>query len=280
MVANGLANLGAGLFQGFVVNGSLSKTAADEQAGGRTQAVSLVCAGLTLATILFLTGLFTYLPEATLGAIVIAALRKYFSPAGLVRLYRVRRPDFLLSVSAVLGVLVFGVLPGVAIGVVLSLALLIMRESSPNSAVLGRSPDGDHFADVVTHPGYEQIPGLLVYRFDGPLVFPNAERFAREVRTLARSKGPPETRVRAVILDLEAVADMDTTAADQLADLVASLRRSDVRVILARPHGSLRAFLEKDGLIATLGDGEVFPRVREAVASFSQDDGRTSRVEG
>ena len=136
MVANGLANLGAGLFQGFVVNGSLSKSAADEHAGGRTQVVSLVCAALTLATMLFLTGLFTYLPEATLGAIVIVALRKYFSPAGLVRLYRVRRADFLLSASALVGVLLFGVLPGVTIGVVLSLALLITAREQPE---LGRA---------------------------------------------------------------------------------------------------------------------------------------------
>jgi high affinity sulfate transporter 1 len=297
MVANGLANLGAGLFQGFVVNGSLSKSAADEEAGGRTQAVSLVCAGLTLATILFLTGLFTYLPEATLGAVVIVALRKYFSPAGLVRLYRVRRPDFLLSASALAGVLVFGVLPGVAIGVVLSLALLILRESSPNSAVLGRSPHGDHFADLVTHPEYETIPGLLVYRFDGPLVFPNAERFVHEVRALVRPTEAadrtvvrddprhgapgaadtlatdPATRseaVSALVLDLEAVADMDTTAADQVTDLLAAMRRSGVRVMLARPHGSLRAFMEKDGLLAKLGADEIFPRVSEAVASFSQ----------
>ena len=289
MVANGLANLGAGLLQGFVVNGSLSKSAAGEAAGGKTQVVALVCAALALATVLFLTGLFTYLPEATLGAIVIMALRKYYSLASLKRLYRVRRADFALSASALVGVLLFGVLPGVIIGVVLSLTLLILRESSPNSAVLGRRPGGDDFADLVTHPGYSVIPGLLIYRFDGPLVFPTAERFAGEVRALVRTGTPvavtgakgaqgetaapatvpgPRDPVRALVLDLEATADMDTTAADQLADLVTAMRRSGVRVMLARLHGPVRDFMEKDGLVELIGAAEIYPRVLDAVGSF------------
>ncbi len=118
------------------------------------------------------------------------ALRKYYSLASLKRLWRVRRADFVLSASALVGVLLFGVLPGVVIGVVLSLALLILRESSPNSAVLGRRPGGDEFADLVTHPDYTVAPGLVIYRFDGPLVFPTAERFAREVRALVKAGTP------------------------------------------------------------------------------------------
>jgi len=329
MVANGVANLGAGIFQGFVVDGSLSKSAAGESAGGRTQVMSLVCAALTLATILFLTGLFTYLPEATLGAIVIVALRKYFSASWLVRLLRVRRNDFALAAAALAGVLVFGVVPGVVIGVVLSLALLISRQSSPNSVVLGRDPHGGGFADVVTHPGYELVPGLLIYRFDGPLIFPNAERFVHEVRTLvkggvvapgvrdagvgvappgggsgsataggaAASAGAEDAAagdamtggamssgaaadgdergsqtaaqaIRAVIVDFETTADMDTTAADHIADLFTSLREAGVRVMLARVHTTVRDFMEKDGIIERLGAGDIFTRVEDAVASF------------
>ncbi len=289
MVASGLANLGAGLMQGFAVNGSLSKSAAGEAAGGKTQVVALLCAVLALATLLFLTGLFTYLPEATLGAIVIMALRKYYSLASLKRLYRVRRADFALSASALVGVLLFGVLPGVVIGVVLSLALLILRESSPNSAVLGRRPDGDEFADLVTHPDYTVIPGLIIYRFDGPLVFPTADRFADEVRALVRAGTPvagtsapssgnetaapkpatgPREPVRAVVLDLEATADMDTTAADQLADLVTGLRKAGIRIMLARLHAPVRDFMEKDGLVAMVGAAEIYPRVLDAVRSY------------
>ena len=294
MIANGLASLGAGLLQGFAVNGSLSKSAADEAGGGKTQVVALLCAGLTLATVLFLTGLFAYLPEAALAAVVIVALRNYFSPAGLVRLYRVRRGDFVLAASALVGVLLFGALPGVILGVVLSLALLIMHVSSPTSVVLGRRPDGDDFADLVTHPDYQTIPGLLIYRFDGPLVFPNAERFAHEVRALIRAGSRPvagaaddpagkadapravagaSEPVRALIIDLEATADMDTTAADQFVALVAALRRSGARVMLARLHGALRDFMRRDGIIETIGEAAIFPRVLDAVRSFEADAG-------
>jgi SulP family sulfate permease len=276
MVANGLANIGSGLFQGFAVDGSLSKTAAGEGAGGRTQIAGLVCAVLTLVTILFLTGLFAYLPEAALGAIVIHALWKYFDLHGLVRLYRLRRADFLLSVSALLGVCLFGVLAGVALGVVLSLVLLIQRASSPNSAVLGRQPGGDEFADLANHPDYETIPGLVIYRFDAPLVFPNAERFVHEIRALARA-GPSTAGaqpVRAVIIDLEVTADMDTTAADQFADLVTALHRIGVRLMLARVHARVQRFMTKDGLTDQIGEDNFFPRVLDAVRSYQ--DGPTA----
>jgi len=271
MIANGVANLGSGLSQGFVVDGSLSKTAAGQAGGGRTQMTSLACAALVLATILFLTGLFTYLPEAVLAAIVIAALRSYFSVKGLARLYRVRKADFGLSAAALAGVLLFGVMPGVGIGVVLSLALLLVRTSSPDSAVLGRGPAGG-FADVTTHPGYRTLPGILIYRFDGPLVFPTAERFAHEVRALVREAhagerdgGPP---LRTVIVDFETVADMDTTAADQFEILVRSLETEGIRLIAARAHARVLDFMRRDGLMERLGEDAFFVRVEEAVESL------------
>ena len=124
----------------------------------------------------------------------------------------------------------------------------------------------------------QTIPGLLIYRFDGPLVFPNAERFAHEVRALIKADAPSSVPaqgapVRALIIDLEATADMDTTAADQFVDLVAALRRSGVRVMLARSHGALREFMRRDGIIETIGEGAIFPRVLDAVRSFEADAG-------
>jgi len=294
MVANGLANVGSGLFQGFVVDGSLSKTAAGEHAGGHTQMVGIVVAALTFATILFLTGLFTALPEATLAAVVIVALWRYFKPQPLVRLFRVRKADFALSLSALLGVLVFGVLPGVVIGVVLSLALLIQRAGSPNSAVLGRDPGGTDFADMTTHPDFQTIPGLVIYRFDGPLVFPNAERFVDEVRSLVKAgpglgspagdrptpelaQGPPPpTPVTGLIIDYEAVGDMDTTAADQFAGMVAVLQKQGVHVMLARVHAPVREFMRRDGLLERIeedGRAGVFARVADAVDAFEKTTG-------
>lgn len=267
MIANGMANLGAGLMQGFAVNGSLSKSAAGEAAGGRSQMVSVFAAALAFLTMLFLTGLFRYLPEAALGAIVIHALRKYFDFSGLARLYRVRKQDFLLSASALAGVILFGIVPGIIIGVVLSLALLIQRSSSPNSAVLGEGPGGGRFGDITRNPSFTTVPGLLIYRFDAPLVFPNAERFSSELRRLVRLTEPP---VRLVVIDAETVSDMDTTAADQLRDLVESFRRAGVTVAMARLHSPVREFMRRDGLLEVLGEENVYERIVDAKAAFER----------
>jgi SulP family sulfate permease len=202
---------------------------------------------------------------------VVHALWKYFNPAGLVRLYRVRKGDFVLAIAALVGVILFGVLPGIVIGIVLSLALLIQRASSPNSAVLGMKPDGTRFADITNNPGYKTIPGLLIYRFDAPLVFPNAERFITEVRTLVKALEPP---VKTVIIDFEVVSDMDTTASDQFVDLLSLLEKGDVGVMLARVHAPVRAFMEKDGLVDKIGEENFYPRVMDAVQAF-QGEGST-----
>jgi sulfate permease, SulP family len=268
MIANGMANLGSGLLQGFAVNGSLSKSAACETAGGKTQMTSVITAVLAFLTMLFLTGLFKYLPEATLGAIVIHALMKYFKWDGLVRLYRVRKPDFVLSAAALLGVLLFGILPGLIMGVVLSLALLIQRAGSPNSAVLGREPGGNLYADITNHPSYETVPGLIVYRFDAPLVFPNAERFTGEIRDLVKYTEPA---AREVLLDAETVSDMDTTAADQLEDLIESLGRQGVSLAIARLHAPVKDFMRRDGLLDVVGEENVYSRVMDAVAAFESN---------
>ena len=268
MIANGMANIGAGLFQSFAVNGSLSKSAACEASGGNSQVAGSLTALLTLATILFLTTLFTYLPEATLGAIVIHALWKYFSPKGMARLHRVRKGDFVLAAAALLGVFFFGVLPGIIVGVVLSLALLIQRASSPNSAVLGMKPGGGRFADITINPDYETTPGLIIYRYDAPLVFPNAERFLHEVRALVNAAEPP---AKCVIIDFEVMSDMDTTASDQFSDLLTILGGQSVEVKLARVHAPVREFMEKDGLIEKVGEGNIYPRVIDAVEAFKAE---------
>jgi high affinity sulfate transporter 1 len=274
MIANGMSNIGAGLFQGFSVNGSLSKTAASEAAGGRTQLASIACAGLTLLTMAFLTGLFKYLPEATLGAIVIHALWHYFNPGRLARYYRVRKVDFLLSLAALLGVVLLGVLPGIIAGVILSLALLLNRVGSPHMSVLGREPGGNRFADLQNHPDYEGIPGLLIFRFDAALVFPNAELFATRLRRFVADAEPP---VKTVIIDCEVMSDMDTTASDQLIELLSTLERQGVAVLLARVHEPVRLFMSKDGLIDKIGGDNIFPRVKDAVQAFENRNARPSR---
>jgi sulfate permease, SulP family len=269
MSACGLANIGAGLFQGFPVSGSLSRTAADEAAGGKSQLASLFCALLIFLTMLLLTGLFKYLPEATLAAIVIHALWHYFNPAELVRYFRVRKSDFVLSLAALLGVLLFGVMPGILAGVVLSLALLLERVSNPNVAVLGRKPGGTSFADTKVHPEYETIEGLVIFRFGAALVFPNAERFSSEALALISEATPP---TRALVLDFEMISDMDTTASDQFDVLLSKLEKKGVSLRMARVHQAVRDFMEKDGLVEKVGEDNIYPRVMDAVAALENTD--------
>jgi MFS superfamily sulfate permease-like transporter len=227
----------------------------------------------------------------TVWALLVPEALAYASIAGVPPQYGLYCAPFALLAYAV-----FGVLPGVVIGVVLSLALLIQRAGSPNSAVLGKDPGGTDFADVTTHPEFQTIPGLVIYRFDGPLVFPNAERFIDEVRSLVKAGGattggastdgasagaqetrpeqPPQTAplsstpVAGLVIDFEATGDMDTTAADQFAGMVAVLQKQGVRVTLARVHAPVRAFMAKDGLLKTIGEDDIFPRVLDAVDSL------------
>jgi sulfate permease, SulP family len=274
----GAANVAAGLSSGMVVNGSLSKTAVNGSAGARSQVSGLVCAALTVVTLLFLTGLFEELPEATLAAIVIAAVIELVDIPALVSLYRVysralgraygvaARPDFIAAVAAMLGVLVFDTLPGLFIGIGISVALLLYRVSRPNVAVLGRVPGtADQFGDVARHAENAPPPGVAVLRVEAGLFFGNAEH----VRDAVRRHVTPDTG--AVVLDAETVPSIDVSAARMLTALAADLERDGVVLVIARDVGQVRDVLRHtDG-----GKGEVraFPTVEAAVEAVSTPGG-------
>ena len=173
LIGLGMANLGAGLLQGFTVGGSLSKTAANDAVGGRTQVAGIAAAALVLLTMLVLTPLFHNLPEATLGAVVIFAVWGLMDVAALRRYWRLRRLDFVLALTALMGELVFDVLPGLLLAVVVSLILLIYRASRPHLAVLGKVPGQHAYASAEQHSEYTTVPGLLIVRVDAPLFFAN-----------------------------------------------------------------------------------------------------------
>ena len=212
LIGLGAANLGAGLSSGMVVNGSLSKTAVNGGAGARTQLSGLIVAVLTVVTLLFLTGLFEELPEATLAAVVIAALVELVDVRALVSLYRFHtrgegsvlafaaRPDFVAAIATLVGVLVFDTLPGLFIGVVVSILLLVYRSSRPHVAVLGKVPgSSDQWGDVGRHPENETAPGVAVLRVESALFFANADVVRHEIRRCA-AKG-----ARAIVLDAASV---------------------------------------------------------------------------
>ena len=264
----GAANLGAGLCAGMPVNGSLSKTAVNGGAGARSQVSGLTAAALTVLTLLFLTALFERLPEPVLAAIVIAAVVDLIDFPALARLYRVwtrrlgriygpaARADFLAALAALAGVLIFDTLPGLFLGIGISLLLLLYRASRPNIAELGRLPGGA-WVDLRRHPNAGTVPGIAVVRVEGGLFFANAERVRSALRTYGRRDG-----VHAVVLDAETVPFVDVTAAEMLLGLNRELARNHAILILAHDIGQVRDVLVKES-----GDEYVYRTVDEAVTA-------------
>ncbi|MGB3438961.1 MAG: SulP family inorganic anion transporter [Actinophytocola sp.] len=278
----GAANLGAGLTSGMVVNGSLSKTAVNGGAGAKSQLSGLTVAALTVLTLLFLTGLFEPLPEATLAAIVIAAVIELVDIPALRRLHRVwthalggiygwaARADFLAALTALLGVLIFDTVPGLVIGIVVSLTLLLYRSSRPHIARLasrsGQTGTGQDdrprvWLDMGRHPGLSTDPSVLVLRVESGLFFANADHIHAHV--LAQLTDA----TRAVILDTETAPFIDVTATDMLVQLAGDLAHRDVTLALAHPIGQLRDVLERAARDTPI---TVHPDVDSAVAAARQ----------
>jgi SulP family sulfate permease len=274
LIGLGLANLGAGISRGFVVDGSLSKTAAGESAGQETQMTGLIAAGITVITILFLTGLFFNLPEATLGAIVVHAVWKLINFEGLRRMFRIRRLDFYAGAGAFLGVLLLGILSGVVIGVVISLAALLYLASFPSSSELGKiSVSGrDIYVPLDDAEDAERIPGVVVHRLNASLIFSNASGFTRSVKEMLYRSDPPAD---IIVLDCERMAQIDLTGAEALRGLVMDLRANGVETHLARIQGGPLEISKSVGVVDELGDGSVHPTVAEAVKVALENESRT-----
>jgi SulP family sulfate permease len=255
LIGLGAANAGSGLMTGMVVNGSLSKTAVNGSAGARSQVSGLAVAVFTVVTLLFLTGLFEDLPEATLAAVVIAAvvelvdigaLRGFYGlyTRQLGRIYgRAARPDFIAAVAALLGVLVFDTLPGLVIGIVVSLVLLLYRSSRPHVAELGRVPGAPgQFGDIDRHPEDEAEADVGVLRVESGLFFANADAVRSSIRERADRPGTV-----GIVLDAEVMAFVDVTAVRMLEELANELERRGQRLVVAHELGQVGDLLVSDG---------------------------------
>ncbi len=274
LLALGAANVGSGLSAGMIVNGSLSKTAVNGSAGARTQMSGLLVAVLTVLTLLFLTGLFEDLPEATLAAVVIAAVVELIDVRAMVKLYRVysgplgriyglaARADFIAASAALLGVLIFETLPGLFIGITVSVVLLVYRASRPHLARLGASPVDGSWVDVERHPDAASRPGIVVVRMEGGLFYVNAEAVRHEILALV------DDTTRAVVFDAQSVPAIDVTAAGMLARLQADLAARHVRFLLARDIGQVRDVLDHSDA-ADLSSA-MHRTVRDAIASLDR----------
>ena len=263
LLAMGAANISSGLFQGITIDMSLSSTASGEAAGEHTQLSSLVSAGVILAVVVFLSPLLRNLPTAVLGAIVLTSVLGLFNFKELRRYYRERKTDFILAITALLGVVWSSVMIGLAIAVLLSLVMLLYRASRPYIAIVGKRASGE-YADTSRHSDAQPIPGMVILRMDAPLYFFNANVARTQIMAQTSVESPP----RAILLDLGASADLDIGTSDMLRDLTSDLRRANIDLLFAQVRGSVRQRMRVTGLFDHLGEDHIFPSVEAAVQSF------------
>jgi high affinity sulfate transporter 1 len=269
MVGLGAANLAAGLFQGFPVSTSGSRTAVAEQSGSKTQVTGLVGALVITLMLLLFPGLLQNLPQPTLAAVVIAASVTLADIPATRRLWSQRRTDFTISIAAFAGVVLLGVLPGILVAIALSVANVFRRAWWPYQATLGRRPGAAGYYDVARHPDAEQLPGCTIFRFDAPLIFANARTFRDEIRALAKASPLPAW----IIVAAEPVTDVDTTACDMLEDLVTDLDRQGVTLVFAEMKGPAKDKIRQFGLSSSIPDDRFFPTLDSAVEAWQAQSG-------
>ena len=269
MIGIGVANLAAGLFQGFPVSTSGSRTAVAERSGAKTQLTGVIGAALIILMIVLVPGLFRNLPQPALAAVVITASLSLADIPATVRLWRQRKAEFLLSIAAFLGVALLGVLPGIAIAVGLSILNVFRRAWWPYATVLGRVDGVEGYHDTRSYPDAEHLPGLVIYRFDGPLFFANATTFRDEIRRLARAEPEPSW----ILIAAEPVTDVDTTAADVLTELDEALNAQGISLVFAELKDPVRRKIERYGLTRTIDPRHFYPTISAAIAAFRGETG-------
>lgn len=265
LVALGVANVATSLFQGFPVSSSNTRTALADTMGARSQRYALVALVVVLAVLLWLRPLLAMFPRPVLGALVVFAALQLIDIDAFRRLQRFKRSEFLLALVTLLGVLISGILSGVVVAVGLSVLDLFARVARPHDAVLGEVRDLAGFHDVKDWPGGSTVPGLVLYRYDAPLCFANANDF--ESRALAAIAAEVEP-VQWFVLNAEAIIELDITAADMLAELAQELQRRGIRFAMTRVKQGLFHELERAGLVARLGFDAFYPTIPVAVAAF------------
>jgi MFS superfamily sulfate permease-like transporter len=268
MIGIGAANAAAGLFQGFPVSTSGSRTAVAEQAGAKTQLTGVVGALLIVLMLLFVPGLLRNLPQPTLGAVVIAASLSLADIPATRRLWRVRRNEFWLSIAAFLGVAFLGVLAGIAVAVGLSIMGVFRRTWWPYMTTLGRTSERPGYHDVNEYPDAEHLEGLVIFRFDAPLIFANARTFRDQVRRLTDASPQPKW----IIISAEPVTDIDSTADEMLAELDRELNSRGTSIVFAELKDRVRKRIKHYGLVEEI-KAEYFPTLEAAVAAFQRGHG-------
>ena len=270
-VAQGFANAGSGLLQGMPVSTSLSASSLNDHSGARSGLASLTTGFAVLLTLLLLAPLFSGLPKAVLAAIIIeAVVMGMMDLPEMRRLFRVKRFDFGVAVAALLGALVFGVLAGVLIGVALSILWLVKVATRPHIPTLAREPGTDVFRDLSDHPDGELVPGIVVIRMDGGLFFATSDALEDRVREIIHS----DRGVFGIVLDCGGIDFIDSQGSAKMADVVGLAEDSHVVLRLARLKAAVRATLELDGVLDTLGADHVHGNIARAVQAELRERAR------
>jgi high affinity sulfate transporter 1 len=265
LIALGAANIATGLFQGFPVTSSSSRTPVAESAGARTQLAGVVGALCIALLLIVAPTLLQDLPYAALGAIVIFACFGLVEIRGVLHLYRLSRGEFMLSMVCLSGVVLLGVIQGIFIAIGLALLAFVWRAWRPYDAVLGRVDGMKGYHDITRHPEARQIPGLVLFRWDAPLFFANAEIFREHVLSAVANATTP---VRWIVVAAEPVTDVDTTAADMLSDLDKILAEAGIELCFAGMKGPVKDRLKHYGLFNKIGVESFFPTVGQAVNQY------------
>lgn len=265
MVGLGAANLATGFFQGFPISSSASRTAIAEAAGARTQLAGIVGALAIAFLLLEAPNLLHHFPNAALASVVIAAAIGLIEVADLKRIYRIQPWEFWLSIVCFIGVAVLGVVPGIGLAIAIAIAEFLWDGWRPHSAVLGRAYGIKGYHDITRYPDARRIPGLVLFRWDAPLFFANAEFFKERVLD-AVAKSP--TPVRWLVVAAEPVTSVDVTAGDTVAELDGMLRAQGIELCFAELKDPVKDKLKRFGLYAQLGEKDFFPTIGAAVSSY------------
>jgi high affinity sulfate transporter 1 len=265
MIAIGACNVATGLCQGFAVTGADSRTAVSDSMGGRTQLTGVIAASAIALVLVFFTAPLRYLPGSALGAVLISAGIGLFDWRAIVRLYRIHEGEFLICMTATVGVVSLGALPGIGLATVLSLLVLLLRSARPADAVLGQVTGESGFVDLSEHPGAHAVPGLLIYRFAASVIFYNAAYFKRRVLTVAAAS----PGITVLVLDGRSIVHLDSTGADTIAALAEDLGTRRIRLCIAGALPQVRQMLERSGTLARLGEDGTFPTLRAAATAHS-----------
>ncbi len=266
MIGVGASNIAAGFFQGFAVSVSSSRTAVADQSGARTQLTGLVGAGLVALLLLVFNGLLADLPQTALAAVVIVAALSLADLPALARFARLRRSSLVLSLVASAGVIFLGVLQGIVVAIVLAILLFFRRNWWPHGTVLAEVPELGGWHAVSVHPEGRQVGGIVVFRWEAPLFFANAGQFRDQVRALVRDSSPAY-----VVLQCEAVTDIDVTAAEVLKDLDEELNAKGVHLAFVELRDRLADLIVRYDLDATLQAEHFYASVEEAVAALASE---------